>query len=81
MLERWGIERSMFANANFRAKDAPAFEPADFLGYGDYAARCEAWAVQRMKDAIDLQRVQRSMLAPLDEANVPEWAKGGEVKQ
>lgn len=31
-LQRWALERSMFANAHFRGKDDPAWEPGDFIG-------------------------------------------------
>jgi len=61
-LNRWAIQQSMFANANFRGEDDEAWEPAHFLG--------------RKKRASDKPQDPRITKALLDEAmNVlPQWA-------
>lgn len=82
-LNRWALERAMYANVHFRQVDEHGkfsdvpFEPADFLGTGNRAQR----QAQSIADKVELMRLNMRLSqiqpgAPPGD-DIPEWARGG----
>ncbi len=63
----------MFANAHFRGKDDPAWEPADFLGTGNRQQRKQdkiGQLARRIKQART-----RAEIEAFELENIPSWAR------
>lgn len=72
-LERWALDRAMFANAH-RDPNSPPFEPGDFLGLSSYEQRRIQANEQRTQDEIALRREKRRQAGAIEINSVPEWA-------
>jgi hypothetical protein len=84
-LLRWAIERSMYANVNFLARDqrgtptqAP-WIPEDFLGEGDREQRSIAMFQSQM--AAQMENLRMLSTPVTDTDRLPIWARSGSSEE
>jgi hypothetical protein len=80
-IKRWALERAMYANVNFLARDntgratEAAFIPEDFMGRSDRAKRTKQAAADRAAVMMANTALQR-MRPGVEPDELPDWAKG-----